>query len=135
MRSLISARLAVALAGLCVCVGTFASDELPKIPPAHFSMRIHGRSSERVVIVYRDQKDWICATESLAYFVARENPLAGLDWTALAKDAKAHPPVNCRDQVTIEDKLSQGHAPLTSCLKTPSFSALNHRLNQLCRAE
>ena len=106
--------------------------EVLSVPKKNFSVTVHGRYGTHWVKVYKDGSNWICNTEAAPYFVAHGNPLKEFQW----KNYPISPdPGNCRDLVTIEDRLQAENKTTQGCLDQLRLKKLVDLLDRRCRAE
>jgi hypothetical protein len=104
-----------------------------QVPSKHFYMELkHQHGSGEWYRVYQKKGKWICQTESMPYFVAKSEPLAGLNLKQLGKSGDVS---ECRTQVVIRDKRVSPPQSYSGCADdNKALLDLISQIHDACRA-
>jgi len=96
-------------------------------------MDIRGSSGGQWYKIFQESGSWICVTQDVPYFEAKENPLHGLNWDALKRIIPQSQA--CSHFVNIRDTRQKTEQKASGCLDAPAFQKLAHEIGITCRVK
>lgn len=96
-------------------------------------MDIRGSRGGQWYKVFQESGRWICVTQDMPYFEARDNPLRELNWDTL-KNATPQTR-SCSHKVSIRDTRQKTEKKAMGCLEASAFEKLAHEIGSSCRVK